>query len=589
MNTETHQVPTGPFKFLYQSSKPYKWPAFIALLSVTLASISGSLIPYILKRIVDSVGSVSGVGPEDVWFWAFFYVCIGFFNAMSWRGSGFAGMRWATGVRATGREMLTEYVTLHGHNFFSNRFAGAIGAKLKTASEGLKSMVESILWEWQGFIIKLFISFGLIFLTNAYIGWIFIVWLLFITPVNIMFVKKKIPLGMAGQESDTRLTARTVDVLTNINAVHDYARRPFEVDRLKESIDERRKAGMKNWTFSEWMLTANSFLETIFVAMVIFTTVYLWDKGTITPGDIILIITLVVSLRSDLAHLGGRFNSSAEIISQLKEGLTDILRPHEIVDEKNAETLEISKGEIVFKDLTFGYGDRPIFNHLDLTIKHGQRVGLVGKSGAGKSTLMKLLMRQFDPVGGVILIDGQDISKVKQESLRGSIAVVPQEPLLFHRSLEENIKYGSLSATNEEIVESAKHAQAHSFIESLPKKYETLVGERGIKLSGGERQRVAIARAFLKQAKILLLDEATSSLDSEGELLIREALDKLMEGKTVIAIAHRLSTLRAMDRILVMDGGRIVEDGTHNELLNSGGIYSELWSHQAGGFITEDV
>lgn len=588
VNKEFSQVPKGPFKFLWQASKPYRWPAFVALIFVTLASVSGSLVPYAIKRIVDSVNLVPGFGPESVWFWAIFYVVIAFVHAMSWRGSGFSGLRWATGVRATGREMLTEYVTLHGYNFFSDRFAGAIGAKLRTATEGLKNLVSSILWDWQGFLLKLIISFGFAFMTNVYIGWIFVLWIVFIAPVNLIFMRKKITLGVAAQTADTYLTAQTVDVLTNISAMHNYARRLFEINRFKKLINDRREKAMQNWSYSEWMLTLNSLLEAIFVACIILSTAYFWDQGSITAGDIILIITLVVSIRTDIAHIGNKFNDTAEIISQLKESLLDILQPHEIVDENGAKKLEVSKGEISFESLSFGYEDRMIFDQLNLTIKPGQRVGLVGRSGAGKSTLMKLLIRQFDPTKGSVLIDGQDISKVRQESLRESISIVPQEPLLFHRSLKENIKYGNLSATDEEVVEASTQAQAHNFIETLPNKYDTLVGERGVKLSGGERQRVAIARAFLKNAKILLLDEATSALDSESEVMIRDALDRLMEGKTVIAIAHRLSTLRAMNRIIVIDNGKIVEDGSHDELIAQDGVYASLWAHQAGGFLQEE-
>ena len=233
------------------------------------------------------------------------------------------------------------------------------------------------------------------------------------------------------------------------------------------------------------------------------------------------------------------------------------------------------------------YGTQYIFRGLNLQILSGERVGLVGRSGAGKSTLMKLITRERDITSGKILIDGQNIALVTQESLRSAIAVVPQDPLLFHRSLKDNIRYGNLAATDRAIEKASEFAQAHNFIDALPNKYETLVGERGIKLSGGERQRVAIARAFLKNAKILLLDEATSSLDSVSEVAIQGALEKLMRGKTVIAVAHRLSTLRAMDRIIILDKGQIIEDGTHNELLKRGGVYAELWGHQAGGFIQD--
>lgn len=244
-------------------------------------------------------------------------------------------------------------------------------------------------------------------------------------------------------------------------------------------------------------------------------------------------------------------------------------------------------GEIKWQDVTFRFGESAVFDRFNLTIAPGQRVGLVGQSGAGKTTFVSLLLRQHELETGSICIDGQDIATVTQDSLRQNIAVVPQEPLLFHRTIRENIAYGKVNATEEEVIEVAKKAQSHDFIMALPEGYDTLVGERGIKLSGGQKQRVAIARAMLKDAPILILDEATSALDSESEVAIQKALHELMVGKTVIAIAHRLSTLREMDRIIVLEKGSIVEDGTHEALTRSGGAYQRLWEHQAGGFLQE--
>ncbi len=588
MKEDALQVPKGPFKFLFHSTRPYKFVAFLAVFFVVTATVASTAVPYIFKRIVDVITNTVGFGPENIWFWASAYILATLLEALSWRGSGFAGLRWATGVRATGREKLTEHITQHSYSFFSNRFAGALSTKLRTASEGIKSMVEFILWEWLGFSLKLIISLGFIFHTNIFVGSIFVLWLVLITPVNFIFARKRMALSTAAQESDTRLTAQTVDVLTNITAVQDYARRDFELERFNRLIAMRRNAGMRNWGYGEWIVTINNIFEAIFIAGIVFTTVSLWNASIITPGDIILILTIVVSIRGDLANLSRKFNSVSETLGQVKEGLTDTLHPLELVDSSKASELKIVEGEIRFENVSFKYGSKGIFTKLNLEIKPGQRIGLVGRSGAGKSTLMKLLLRQYDTTSGSILIDGQEIKGVKQESLRDSIAVVPQEPSLFHRSLQENIRYGKIDATDQEIRNAAKHAQAHNFINLLPDKYETLVGERGVKLSGGERQRVAIARAFLKNAKVLLLDEATSSLDSESENMIRKALEELMQGKTVIAIAHRLSTLRAMDRIIVIDDGRVVEDDSHENLIKLGGIYSELWAHQAGGFIKED-
>jgi ABC-type multidrug transport system fused ATPase/permease subunit len=259
----------------------------------------------------------------------------------------------------------------------------------------------------------------------------------------------------------------------------------------------------------------------------------------------------------------------------------------ELLDSPSSTNLTVSRGEIEWQNINFEFGNNTIFSDFNLSIKPGERVGLVGHSGAGKTTFVSLLLRQHDVTGGSIEIDGQNIAEVTQDSLRSAIAVVPQEPMLFHRTIRENIAYGKYDATDEEIVAVAKKAQAHDFISILSEGYDTLVGERGVKLSGGQKQRVAIARAMLKDAPILVLDEATSALDSESEVAIQKALHTLMEGKTVVAIAHRLSTLREMDRIIVLENGQILEDGTHESLTQSGGLYQRLWEHQAGGFLVE--
>lgn len=283
--------------------------------------------------------------------------------------------------------------------------------------------------------------------------------------------------------------------------------------------------------------------------------------------------------------VGQALNRFIRDYGNIEEGLSEILIPHDITDAPGATPLTVTSGQIDFADVTFNHEAVGVFNNFNLSINPGQRVGLVGPSGAGKSTLVSILLRQHDIDSGVISIDDQNISLVTQDSLRQAIAVVPQEPALFHRTIRENIAYGKPDATEEGIIAVAKKAEVHDFVSLLPEGYDTLVGERGVKLSGGQKQRIAIARAMLKNAPILVLDEATSALDSESEVAIQKALHVLMEGKTVIAIAHRLSTLREMDRIIVLENGTITEDGTHDTLKSDGGTYDRLWGHQAGGFV----
>jgi ABC-type multidrug transport system fused ATPase/permease subunit len=287
-------------------------------------------------------------------------------------------------------------------------------------------------------------------------------------------------------------------------------------------------------------------------------------------------------------HLSGGIIRISESLGYLNDSLSTLIKPHSIQDKEGASELVVREGQITFQDAGFEYDSQRVFDDLNIVIKPRQRIGLIGPSGAGKSTFINLIQRFFEVQDGGVLIDGQNIAEVTQSSLRSQIAVIPQDTSMFHRSIMENIRYGRLDASDEEVVGAARKAHALGFIESLPKGFDTLVGERGVKLSGGQRQRIAIARAILKDAPILILDEATSALDSESEKEIQAALESLMQGKTVIAIAHRLSTINHLDRLIIMDDGRIIEDGSHAELLEKNGMYKRLWSMQSGGFLSEE-
>jgi ATP-binding cassette, subfamily B, bacterial len=322
---------------------------------------------------------------------------------------------------------------------------------------------------------------------------------------------------------------------------------------------------------------------------VLYYAMLLWGRGEISVAEFVVASTTTLLIINEARNLSRRFLEFFEYLGNVANGVHTIIRPHEVVDVPGAVRTTIERGRIEFRDVSFAYTpEQPIFQHLSVTIPAGQRVGLVGFSGSGKSTFVSLILRLYDPQSGRILIDGQDIGTMAQDSLHSQLSLIPQDPNLFHRSLLENIRYGRLEASDEEVVDAARKAHAHEFIQKIKDQYASLVGERGVKLSGGQRQRIAIARVVVKNAPILILDEATSSLDSITEQAIQETLDDVMQGKTVIVVAHRLSTIAHLDRILVFDQGRIVEDGTHDELIALGGSYHQLWSRQAGGFVLDD-
>lgn len=380
-----------------------------------------------------------------------------------------------------------------------------------------------------------------------------------------------------------------VDIIGNIMSVRLFLGKKRELKLLDNTFSESVQAEQNiDWFF----LKAHSLHGGLFI---IFQSFCLWmlilglNNQSITPGDFALVLTLNISITACLWGLSQDFREFTNLVGNVSKALQLTQSPIEIENKPNCKGIIIKKGEIVFDNVHFNYKNvEPIFENKFMTIFSGQKVGLVGYSGSGKTTFVNLILRLFEVTSGKILIDGQNINDVTQESLREVISIIPQDPHLFHRSIMENIRYGKMNASDEEVKEAAKLAHAHEFIVELQQGYDSLVGERGVKLSGGQRQRIAIARAVLKNAPILVLDEATSQLDSVAEEYIQERLHKLMEGKTVIVIAHRLSTLLHMDRILVFDKGKIVEDGNHEELLTINSMYKTLWNAQIGGFLPEN-
>lgn len=583
------EVPSNPIGFIWYLLQRNKALLLVSVLVVTTAQILITSTPYIFRSIVDAAeGVATGTSTAGtVWFWALAFPVVLTVTFILWRISGFTGMQWMTRVNADSYDVLFRHLGKHSHTYFSDRFAGSLSSKVTHASEGAQSLLEATLWNWYPGILSLIITFFYIANLNIIASIIFAGLIAILVPLNIRLAKYRRPHVVAFASQATRTRGRLVDALTNIGAVRQYARQSFEEASFVREVETLRALNIKQWGISEWGLVLNNVLIVLFELILVVMVVTLWSKGQISTGELVMAITLLMNINDTLTFIGSSINSFIRRYADVEEGLQDVLKAPEITDISNAKKLQVTEGSVVWENVNFDYGNSTVFKNFTLNITPGQRVGLVGHSGAGKTTFVSLLLRQHDLTSGEICIDGQDIKKITQESLRKHIAVVPQEPLLFHRTIRENIAYGKPDATDEEIIEVAKKAQAHEFISTLSKGYDTLVGERGIKLSGGQKQRVAIARAMLKDAPILVLDEATSALDSESEVLIQKALEELMKGRTVIAIAHRLSTLRKMDRIIVLEKGSITEDGTHDSLAGAGGIYQRLWDHQAGGFLVE--
>ncbi|MGB6308501.1 MAG: ABC transporter ATP-binding protein [Steroidobacteraceae bacterium] len=399
--------------------------------------------------------------------------------------------------------------------------------------------------------------------------------------------------AIANNEARAAVTGRVVDVLTNIRNVFFFANQSLEDRQLQGYTGEERDRRRASYRAVVRLRCVQYVMDISMWIVFVGGALYAWVHRLIGPGDFVMITALTSSLLQTAYNMGQRIPEFYDQLGSARESIDTLIVPATILDQPGAPGLEVPRGNIHFERVAFGYDApskdkavpaRNVVTAFELTIPAGQRVGLVGPSGAGKTTLMGLLLRMHDVVEGAIRIDDQDIREVTQESLRRSIALIPQDTTLFHRSLLENIRYGRPGATDEEVELAARRAHAHEFIVELDQGYHTLVGERGIKLSGGQRQRIAIARAILKDAPILLLDEATSALDSHSEHIIQAAMHEAMAGKTVIAIAHRLSTVMDMDRLIVLDRGSIVADGSHAKLLRQGGLYADLWSRQSGGF-----
>lgn len=577
-------IPRTPFAFFWSVTKPHlKW-AILAITMVVLASALSQSTSYFFKLIIDAVQAGDS---ERALMWGLLFPVAVLIVQLLFRGSGFAAAHWTNYAYKTGYDNVLGYILHHSHSYYVDRFAGSITNKVRNVVGTIEETIPDFLWAHLHAFVSFVVTFVLMASVDVRSGLVFLVLVIVLIVSNRFFAKQKTILSRENAEAGTALQGRLADVLSNVSTVRQYVRYAHESSVLAELTENKRNAGIANWLYTERILLMNSFILFAFSLSIFWILVSQWEKGVITTGDFVLVLALVSQITGTLLFIGRAFNATARTIGELREGLDDLMVPFDISDADTVKPLVVSRGEISWKNVNFEFDSNQVFSDFSLTILPGERIGLVGSSGAGKTTFVSLLLRQHEIQGGSINIDGQNISGVTQDSLRSQIAVVPQEPMLFHRTIRENIAYGKPEATDEEISAVAVKAQAHDFISALPNGYDTLVGERGVKLSGGQKQRIAIARAMLKNAPILILDEATSALDSESEVAIQKALHELMVGKTVVAIAHRLSTLREMDRIIVLESGKIIEDGTHDKLTTAGGLYQRLWEHQAGGFVTE--
>ncbi len=479
--------------------------------------------------------------------------------------------------------------------FYQDEFAGRVSAKVMQTALAVRDTVL-IITDIMVFVVIYFITMvAVVGSFDTVLLWPFLAWLALYVAALRFFVPR---LGRAaGEQADARslMTGRITDAYTNIATVKLFSQGNHEARFAKGAMQEFMLTAYRQMRLVSGFEIVNHILSMGLIASTAGATLWLWSRGEVGVGAVAAATAMALRLNGVSHWIMWEMSSLFENIGTVQDGITTLSRPIAIHDAPDARPLQVGRGELRFDNVRFSYGgEKVVIDGLNLTIRPGEKIGLVGRSGAGKSTIVNLLLRFYELESGRILIDGQDIRQVTQDSLRAQVGMVTQDTSLLHRSVRDNLCYGRMQASDEEMIAAAQKAEAHEFILQLtdPKGrhgYDAHVGERGVKLSGGQRQRVAIARVMLKDAPILLLDEATSALDSEVEAAIQSSLYRLMEGKTVVAIAHRLSTIAAMDRLIVLDKGRVVEEGSHEQLLAKGGLYARLWAHQSGGFLGEEI
>lgn len=572
--------------FVLHCIKPFKWQVTGIMLISAFWAVNVSLRPYLLKLILDQ--ATSATTAHDFYylaFWIILYVMRSNFHSVVFCLYDLLYIRFDSAVKKHTTLLLMDHLSQHSAHYYQHHFAGNLMNKIRNVFRGVPDIIINI---------DRFIGHGLscvfaIYTASTVSGYIALcmaIWIVIFLCVSVSLAIYSSKKATKAASLHSHVAGNIVDVLSNIASVRLFCGYQTERHYLERSTEKAAEGDRdRDWAFAK----INIFQR---ISFAIFQMICFWllfnglVSKTITPGQFALIATLNLSIIDSLWYFSQDARRCAQDVSNVKEGIGLIMLPHDMQEDTTASALMVTEGKIVFDRVSFNFpGVSPLFNQKSIVIEPKQKVGLVGYSGSGKSTFVNLVLRTFDIQSGTISIDGQDISTVSQKSLRDHIAMIPQETVLFHRTVIDNIRYSKPDATLEEVMAAAKQADAHTFISKMDQGYESEVGEHGSKLSGGQRQRIAIARAILKDAPIVIIDEGTSHLDPVTEARIQTSLKTVLKDKTALVIAHRLSTLADMDRILVFDKGRIVQDGTHAQLVEQDGLYKVLWNTQANGFL----
>ncbi|UOO77045.1 ABC transporter ATP-binding protein/permease [Neisseria sp. Dent CA1/247] len=587
----------GLWRFLWSSMEGMRgWIAVLALMTVGIGIMEALLFQF-MGKVVDWLGQYT---PQTLWAekgWALSgmaalmaFAVLWHFIASNVRLQTLQGvfpmrLRWNFHRLMLGQSL----------GFYQDEFAGRVSAKVMQTALAVRDTVMTLA-DMVVYVLVYFISSGVIL--AAFDGWLllpFVCWIIAFGAVMRVLIPKLAQTAKRQADARSLMTGRITDAYSNITTVKLFSHGAREARYAKQSMQEFMVTVHAQMRLATTLYTCNFIVNSGLTLSTAALGIWLWHNGQVGVGAIATATAMALRVNGLSQYIMWESARLFENIGTVSDGMGTLSKPHTIVDKPNALPLKVAHGDIRFEHVDFSYeAGKPLLNGFNLHIKPGEKVGLIGRSGAGKSTIVNLLLRFYEAQSGSITIDGQNVTDITQESLRVQIGLVTQDTSLLHRSVRDNIIYGRPDATEEEMMQAARRAEAADFIPSLSdakdrKGYDAHVGERGVKLSGGQRQRIAIARVMLKDAPILLLDEATSALDSEVEAAIQESLDKMMENKTVIAIAHRLSTIAAMDRLIVLDKGRIVEEGSHAELLEKNGLYAKLWAHQSGGFLNHDA